>query len=1054
MPSSHSVLRNVIFPKQPTQPATAVSDEEAEPQAGSPPPVPGSAPAAHESGLELGTHDMDSVLAALVENAPAAMAMFDRQMRYVMANRQWVLEFGLQGMMPLVGRSHYEVFPKMHAAWREVYESGLEGNLRRWEVPGKPRPGLRQITYRWEVRPWRRPKDAAVVGLMVTCEKFALPEQPEVIGLDPDQSVDENSTPVAGAAPVEVSRVEASAGETAQLDHPGPEETTKLPLDGIFEHAAAPMVMLDDLGLIVRANAGAMAIALCKGIQEGQKYFWEVFGESREQAPLRQHTLEALSKLADGDASALHTIVTRTKPAGGPAGVEDGPVETGMPARWLLTVIRSVDPAEAGASKRFLAIGVTNASPFEVLAHATVQVPQPVGLPPVETHSSLEIKRLEEELSRARQEQRMLQEAERALVERESRHRSVLEAMPCGILVLNERGRVAFQNEQLTRLLGRAIQAGESVEDWLGAACPTGEHRDAVTKLWREDVWRRQIKRVVSLATADGLLKELELHPRPVGRNGGLLVSIQDVTATCRLDEQLRSTEAKFRAVLQDNPVPVLLADKAGNLFEANHAAELLLGRSKAELRRLPLDAWLTPESVAARREALTALIRQGSRATSLPVTLTDCDGKSLDVRLHLSLVLDTDGHPHCSIHFLEKTASLMDAASQPFLLDFGAGHGQHGLPARVLPLAGQPVAPESAAADPLAARAEPPETRSEIVLRPLVTTDVNGRVHEWTARAEAVFGFNAAEVIGQPLHLLFRPSDPSGFYHELAARAAASEEEFAWSFFGKDGLRGTCPLQARALGQGAFDVELVERVEEEVLVPLGEVRASPVEQSSSLRSRRAWPVADLGREELLLSETHHRIKNHLQIISSLLNLQSNTLEDQGARDALRSSRNRISAIAALHQHLYQVALGNGLNFAQFAQELVEKLRQCYEIPAERVSVRLDFDAHPVEREWLMPLALTLNEALSNALEHGFPGGRTGTIVVTLKQGQGGYGSLRIEDDGIGLPELFDPASSPGLGLKILTVFAEQMRGELRFGRRENQGTLVELRFLMASADN
>jgi len=216
--------------------------------------------------------------------------------------------------------------------------------------------------------------------------------------------------------------------------------------------------------------------------------------------------------------------------------------------------------------------------------------------------------------------------------------------------------------------------------------------------------------------------------------------------------------------------------------------------------------------------------------------------------------------------------------------------------------------------------------------------------------------------------------------------------------------------------------------------------------------SSQRWPVVDLEREKLLLTETHHRIKNHLQIISSLLNMQINGVSDQNAREALRSSQNRVRAIAALHQHLYQIALGRGDTFSDFTRDLVSHLRECYATTADQISVRLEIQEGPVQPEWLMPLALTLNEALSNAFEHAFLHGRQGQITATLGYVQS-CGELTITDDGLGLPTGFNPSEAPGLGLKILAVFAEQMRGQLFVQGSPDVGTEVKLRFPLANAE-
>jgi two-component sensor histidine kinase len=160
-----------------------------------------------------------------------------------------------------------------------------------------------------------------------------------------------------------------------------------------------------------------------------------------------------------------------------------------------------------------------------------------------------------------------------------------------------------------------------------------------------------------------------------------------------------------------------------------------------------------------------------------------------------------------------------------------------------------------------------------------------------------------------------------------------------------------------------------------------------------------------------------------------------------------------VRSIAELHQHLYEVALGTTESFVQFAEGLVARLRECYGVPESQVAVQMELQTGHIQQEWLMPLALTLNEALSNCFEHAFPEQKLGAVWANLSFNPSG-GELVIADDGIGLPEGFQPSSATGLGLKILAVFAEQMRGQLLVGRSDFGGTEIILRFPIASADN
>jgi PAS domain S-box-containing protein len=974
---SSSVLKNVIQPKAQTAPLEKARDEARDQRSGT------SAPAElpkHES------EDMEMVLGVLVENAPIAMAMFDRGMRYMLANRQWISEFGLQQVQPLVGKSQYEIFPGLHPGWRQVYDRALQGHIVRSEHDSLSGPDGQHLVYRWEVRPWRKKRDAAVGGLMVTCEKFSSPQPSgeDAVKAAPSLEDKESAPPVA---------------------------KTPDPLD-----CSIPMLVLNVEGAIMRANVAASRLTLDKGIQEGTTCFWEVFGEGREYSTLRQQTLDALTRVSLAQNIAPGCIITRP----------DASPYSSTPSRWLVSALAHKGTDES--SRQFMLMGFSPQTAMEGVTRRTPPAPVIVAAPTPPAAALVDVaaqQRLESELSRARQELRTLAEAQQAFGRREARLRSYLEGIPCGVFVLDERGVPVFQNEGLAKLLGRPLEADQTVESWLAHACPTEEHRAQVVLAWRESVWRRQLTRTVSLATADGLLKELEFNPIALP-GGGLLVSIQDATEHTRHEEQLRSMEAKLRTLMQGSPIAIVMTDKAGVIFEVNQHAEELLGQAKSELRRYPLDAWLDPDSATARRDALRALQSSGRQAEALGIRIKRVDGSFSRAILHLAAVPDAQGEAHCTIHYLQEVAEPTGAAAPA--VEFPAALFSHA-----------------------------PVTTSAPASAVLLTTDANGRVRTWTEHAQQLFSLEAAEAIGRPLHQFFRPSDATAFFADLADQAAQPESIIQRPFFGGNGKRGEAKIAARMLDDGGFELisHFTAEVEtaEALPLPVALLKAAiPLAFQVVSPSSQRWPVVDLEREKLLLTETHHRIKNHLQIISSLLNMQINGVSDQDARNALRSSQNRVRAIAALHQHLYQVALGKGDTFSDFSRDLVAHLRECYEVKSDQIMVHLEVQEGPIEQEWLMPLALTLNEALSNCFEHAFPHGRQGQITALLSYTQGS-GELVVSDDGVGLPAEFHPGEGGGLGLKILAVFADQMRGQLFVRGNPDQGTEIKLRFPLATSE-
>ena len=487
---SSSVLKNVIQAKPATTAQIAPSEE---PRSIAPLNAP-----TESTGKSEG--EVSQAMGVLIENAPVAMAMFDKAMRYLLANRQWVREFGLQQVQPLVGRSQYEIFPNLHPGWRQVYDRALQGHIVRSEHDAHGGNAV----YRCEVRPWRRMSDATVGGLMVTCEKFTQ-------GLAKEEGASEKP-----------SEVESSSA--GRLPDP-------------FDCNLA-MLLLDAQGVIQRVNASAARLALEKGIVEGKTVLWEAFSAPKGAAALRDQWSENLPHLVSPEENSARSLLT----------FQSGDAE---PTCWMLTALRRGKTSAEGLPGLLavlvpeeLASSAPAPQPAAAVPTASPYPPAPEVVAPVASVIPPEtIQKLESELSRAKQELRTMMEAEKTFVKREARLRSFLESIPCGIFVLDERGTTIYQNERLAKLLGRAIEKEAGIEAWLVHGCPTPEHREHVTLAWRESVWRRQLIRTVSLATADGLLKEIEFQPVALA-SGGMLVSIQDVTENCRHEEQMRSMEA------------------------------------------------------------------------------------------------------------------------------------------------------------------------------------------------------------------------------------------------------------------------------------------------------------------------------------------------------------------------------------------------------------------------------------------------------------------------------------------------------------------------------
>ena len=186
---------------------------------------------------------------------------------------------------------------------------------------------------------------------------------------------------------------------------------------------------------------------------------------------------------------------------------------------------------------------------------------------------------------------------------------------------------------------------------------------------------------------------------------------------------------------------------------------------------------------------------------------------------------------------------------------------------------------------------------------------------------------------------------------------------------------------------------------------------------------------AALSEKTVLLKEVHHRVKNNLAVIASLLNMRACACENSEARRALDDSQQRVHAMALIHEHLYGSDHLDRIEFSEYARELVEQLYAATIQGRERISISFDSDPIELGVHRAVPCALILNELLSNVFKHAFPGGRKGRISVVLKASGPGTLELAVEDDGVGLPPGWENSNS--LGWQIVKILAAQLEGSI-----------------------
>jgi two-component system, sensor histidine kinase PdtaS len=206
-----------------------------------------------------------------------------------------------------------------------------------------------------------------------------------------------------------------------------------------------------------------------------------------------------------------------------------------------------------------------------------------------------------------------------------------------------------------------------------------------------------------------------------------------------------------------------------------------------------------------------------------------------------------------------------------------------------------------------------------------------------------------------------------------------------------------------------------------------------------------------LTEKEWLVKEIHHRVKNNLQMIISLLNAQSEFLDHPSALNAIKESRERMQAVALIHQKLYQPDQGTFINMPAYIQEMVDYIGSGF-TDTERINFKLDIEDIKLDVSQAVPLGLILNEAITNAVKYAFPSHGHGTVNIFLHYMDTENIVLQIKDNGQGLPANFNFADSNSLGMQLMQLFAEQLEGKLKF--KSVEGVEMSLTFKQFYTEN
>ena len=292
----------------------------------------------------------------------------------------------------------------------------------------------------------------------------------------------------------------------------------------------------------------------------------------------------------------------------------------------------------------------------------------------------------------------------------------------------------------------------------------------------------------------------------------------------------------------------------------------------------------------------------------------------------------------------------------------------------------------------------------------------------------QEMFGYSATEMLNMEMAACTYPDDmliDLDLFQEVFAghldryqvekRYLRKDGELLWGRF-------TATAITDATGQPRFVIGMLEDITERKLA------------EARLRSGEERLKAALREKEVLLKEIHHRVKNNLQIIASLLSLQSDQLKDPADLALFEDTQHRVKSMALIHESLYRTGDLAHFNFAQYVDGLCTDLLRSYTDGTSQIRLHTELAELTFDVDTAVPCGLILNELLTNALKYAFPEGQPGEIFIGL-QAEPGHVTLKVHDTGIGFPADLDFRHTESLGLQLVSMLTEQLGGTVRLSR-------------------
>lgn len=634
-----------------------------------------------------------------------------------------------------------------------------------------------------------------------------------------------------------------------------------------------------------------------------------------------------------------------------------------------------------------------------------------------------------------------IRKIEKSLLESESLYRTIFENTGVPTAIFNKEGYFTLLNQKMVNFLG---YSGEELQ----------------TKKWMEFIYPEDLPMMLGyhqrrqkdprsapknyetrLVDAEGNIHTTQINVDKIPLMDKYVVSVVDITPLKEIQNELAESERKYRKIFENVQDVFYQADSEGYIIDISPSIKRYSGFERYELLGKKLDElYVNPEE----REEMLKIIQKEGEVVDFEVKLKNKEDKILYVSVNAHPLLDSNNN------IIGIEGSLRDVTDRRKKEEQIVYHLE--LEEMIMDISknfiNKPLELFDAAINEALERIGKfmHVDRSYLFLT-TSDDDLVSNTHEWTAPGIKAHIDDLQNLRISNYPWMVKCFKESGVVHIPRAEdlpdEAENEKKLCEFQDVKSMVAVALKINERIIGLIGFDMVHEKREWDRetinILKLLSEIFTNLLEK----RDKELAVKKSLEEKEILLKEIHHRVKNNMQIISSLLNLQLNLEEEEKTRGLLMESQGRIKSMAMVHEKLYLSTDLSHINFREYLENLVNDLFHSYAVPVGTIDPVVDAEDIYINIDTAIPLGLIVNELVSNSLKYAFPD-KKGTVKVGFYKKDQKY-ILEVADDGVGLPPGLDIETSKTLGLKLVYSLSGQLDADLKIDT--SQGTCFQISF-------